>query len=125
MFLQDHWRIKKSLRSLSLKEFTLVVFKHFPGLRQHAPNVDESLAKFKDYKRGVPVMGGILLDPKFEKCLLVKGCGKHATWGFPRGKVAPNESEIECAIREVSLWPLLFVLVQDADVCRCRLLGET
>lgn len=49
----------------------------------------------------MPVNGGILLDPTMNKCLLVRGYKSGASWGFPRGKVAKDESDMACAIREV------------------------
>ena len=45
--------------------------------------------------------GAIILNPVLDKCLLVKGWSKNATWGFPKGKINKNESEIACAAREV------------------------
>lgn len=54
-----------------------------------------------------------MLNTKANKCLLVKGFKSHASWSFPRGKINQDESERECAIREVfeetsfSIAPLL------------------
>lgn len=45
--------------------------------------------------------GAILLDPRMEKCLLVRGWKRDAGWGFPRGKTSYEETDAECAIREV------------------------
>ena len=50
----------------------------------------------------IPTMGAIILDPSMEKCLLVRGWKATSGWGFPRGKVSKDESDAECAIREVS-----------------------
>jgi 8-oxo-dGTP pyrophosphatase MutT (NUDIX family) len=36
-----------------------------------------------------------------EKCLLVRGFRKDAGWGFPRGKLSLNETDAQCAAREV------------------------
>lgn len=36
-----------------------------------------------------------------EKCLLVRGHKKDASWGFPRGKLAAGETDQACAVREV------------------------
>ena len=33
--------------------------------------------------------------------MLVKGCSKQATWGFPKGKIGKDETQLACAIREV------------------------
>lgn len=42
-----------------------------------------------------------MLDPRMEKCLLVRGWKRDAGWGFPRGKTSYGENDVECAIREV------------------------
>jgi 8-oxo-dGTP pyrophosphatase MutT (NUDIX family) len=36
-----------------------------------------------------------------EKCLLVRGYKRDAGWGFPRGKLSKNETDAQCAQREV------------------------
>jgi mRNA-decapping enzyme subunit 2 len=36
-----------------------------------------------------------------EQCLLVRGYKSNAAWSFPRGKINLEESESDCAIREV------------------------
>ena len=46
-------------------------------------------------------MGAILLEPSLEKVLLVRGFQAAASWGFPRGKVSKDETDAECAVREV------------------------
>lgn len=63
--------------------------------------MEEIYQAFNAYKRTVPVRGAILLDPKMEKCLLVRGFKKDAGWGFPRGKLSHNETDAQCAAREV------------------------
>lgn len=60
------------------------------------------LEAFNSFKRAVPVMGGILLDASLERVLLVKGWKNSASWGFPRGKINAKESDMDCAVREVS-----------------------
>jgi len=77
------------------------MFQHCPLLSPYANQVDEIIAKFLDYKTRVPGYGAIILNPSLEKCLLVKGCGFRPCWGFPKGKINQNESEKDCAIREV------------------------
>ncbi len=56
---------------------------------------------FKAFKKNVPVMGGILLDRSLGRVLLVKGWKNTACWGFPRGKIHKNETDVQCAVREV------------------------
>ena len=48
-------------------------------------------------------MGAILLNVAMDKCLLVRGYKDSASWGFPKGKVAKEESDRACAIREVGM----------------------
>eukprot|EP00878_Enallax_costatus_P037562 GHUV01042438.1.p1 GENE.GHUV01042438.1~~GHUV01042438.1.p1 ORF type:complete len:131 (-),score=27.87 GHUV01042438.1:479-871(-) len=59
------------------------------------------MEKFKAFKKNVPVMGGILLDKTLQRVLLVKGWKNTACWGFPRGKIHENETDTQCAVREV------------------------
>ena len=94
-----------SLRSLSLKTFTGIIFQHCPGLAQLYKDRDAIYARFSAYKQTVPVMGAILLNVAMDKCLLVRGFKDSASWGFPKGKVAKEESDMACAIREVLLPP--------------------
>ncbi|KIZ01783.1 putative DCP2 decapping enzyme [Monoraphidium neglectum] len=56
---------------------------------------------FKEFKRNVPVMGAILLDARMEHVLLVRGFKGASCWGFPRGKIMKDESDADCAVREV------------------------
>ena len=86
---------------MSLKEFTGLIFDKCPGLEPFRGSLEEIYAAFNAYKRTVPVRGCILLDPKMEKCLLVRGFKRDAGWGFPRGKLSLNETDAECAVREV------------------------
>ena len=103
---QDFYREKDpSLRSLSLKAFTGIIFQHCPGLTQLYKDRDAIYANFSAYKQTVPVMGAILLNVAMDKCLLVRGYKDSASWGFPKGKVAKEESDMACAIREVLLHP--------------------
>ena len=65
-------------------------------------------AEFNAFKQTVPVMGAIVLDPAMEKVLLVKGWQPSSGWGFPRGKIAKDESDSACAVREVCYsWSLI------------------
>ena len=57
-------------------------------------------------------MGAILLNVAMDKCLLVRGYKDSASWGFPKGKVAKEESDRACAIREVGhgCWCMLICM---------------
>ena len=102
--MQDHVREKpenKHLKSLTLKEFTGLIFQVCPGLEPFKKSLEQIYQNFNAYKRTVPVRGAILLDPSMQKCLMVKGWKKDAGWGFPRGKLSKDETDVACAIREV------------------------
>ncbi|CAH2080037.1 unnamed protein product [Thlaspi arvense] len=89
------------LRSVSLKDFTWLLFNRCDVLRPYAANIDDILKDFNSYKSRVPVVGAIILDETYERCLLVKGWKKSSSWSFPRGKKNINEEDHACAIREV------------------------
>ncbi|KAF8055521.1 hypothetical protein N665_1292s0018 [Sinapis alba] len=89
-----------SLKSLSLKEFTSLLFNSCDVLRPYVSNVDDIFKDFTSYKCRVPVTGAIILDETYERCLLVKGW-KGSSWSFPRGKKSKDEEDYACAIREV------------------------
>jgi mRNA-decapping enzyme subunit 2 len=56
---------------------------------------------FMEYKTRVPVRGAIMLNENMDSVVLVKGWKKGASWSFPRGKIAKDEDDLTCAIREV------------------------
>lgn len=78
-----------------------MIFDTCPGLEPFRGSLEQIYAEFTAYKRTVPVCGAILLEPQMRKCLLVKGFQKSSGWGFPKGKLSHNETDEECAIREV------------------------
>ena len=43
------------------------------------------------------------------KCVLVQGYWSKSSWSFPKGKVNLDESEFDCAVREVC-FPLVVLL---------------
>uniref|UniRef100_A0A0L8HJ63 mRNA-decapping enzyme 2 n=2 Tax=Octopus bimaculoides TaxID=37653 RepID=A0A0L8HJ63_OCTBM len=49
----------------------------------------------------VPTYGAIILDPEMKFVLLVQGYWAKSSWGFPKGKINEDETEQECAVREV------------------------
>jgi mRNA-decapping enzyme subunit 2 len=87
---------------LNFLEFSNELFKRFDFLQPYLPMVENNIEKFKDYKSLVPVCGGILVNKNRTKLLLVQGYSKsRSTWTFPKGKINKNESEEDCAIREL------------------------
>jgi mRNA-decapping enzyme subunit 2 len=56
---------------------------------------------FLAYKTRVPVRGAVMLNANMDSVVLVKGWKKGASWSFPRGKIAKDEDDLTCAIREV------------------------
>ncbi|KAL7109432.1 hypothetical protein ACP275_06G174800 [Erythranthe tilingii] len=89
-----------SLKSLTLKQFTYLLFNNCEVLKPYVPYLDDIFKDFTAYKFRVPVAGAIILDETYERCLLVKGW-KGNSWSFPRGKKCKDEEDHNCAIREV------------------------
>ena len=97
------------LPSMSLKAFAGIIFRHCPGLAHLLSDKQAIFAQFSAYKQAVPVMGAILLNASMDKCLLIRGYKEGSSWGFPRGKLAKDETDAECAVREVRFlsWPAM------------------
>ncbi|KAL3819978.1 hypothetical protein ACJIZ3_005883 [Penstemon smallii] len=89
-----------SLKSLTLKEFTSLLFNNCDVLKPYVAHIDDIFKDFTSYKVRVPVTGAIILDETYERCILVKGW-KGSSWSFPRGKKNKDEEDHKCAIREV------------------------
>ncbi|KAK4430905.1 decapping enzyme subunit [Sesamum alatum] len=89
-----------SLKSLTLKQFTSLLFNNCDVLKPYVAHIDDIFKDFTSYKVRVPVTGAIILDETYERCLLVKGW-KGTSWSFPRGKKNKDEEDHNCAIREV------------------------
>jgi hypothetical protein len=82
-------------------------------------DIEQIMEHFKAFKKNVPVMGGILLDKTMQRVLLVKGWKNTACWGFPRGKIHKNETDAQCAVREVRGHA-----ISNSQICRmCKCSG--
>jgi len=92
---------KPELRSCGIRNFAENIFRHCSFLIQHSNQVDDILSKWKTFKHAVPTNGAIILDESMRYVLLVQGFWAKASWGFPKGKVIEDETEMNCAIREV------------------------
>ncbi|KAK3261596.1 hypothetical protein CYMTET_29497 [Cymbomonas tetramitiformis] len=100
-FYEDNIREQLPLKSLSLREFAVLMFQQCITLKPYQRFVDDIYKSFTIYKHNVPVCGALVLNPAMDKVLLVKGWKSTASWGFPKGKVNKDEPRSTCAIREV------------------------
>lgn len=101
-FYDDFYRENHShLPRLQLKAFAQKLFEHTPYLHSYSRDVDKFVAAFKSYKKEVPTCGAAMLNKQMDKVVLVRGWGSGAKWGFPKGKMAKDETELQAAIREV------------------------
>lgn len=107
---QAHWFYEDFFRPMfaylpgfSLQRFAELLLKQIPILQQEwsSQQLQALHKRFMAYKSSVPVCGAILLNEALDKVLLVKGWAKRASWTFPKGKINQEESDLNCAIREV------------------------
>ncbi|KAK6350114.1 mRNA-decapping enzyme subunit 2 [Orbilia brochopaga] len=91
---------RPDLPSLNLMTFLGKIFAHNSMLSKWGMHQD-AYREFMEYKHRVPVRGGILLNAKMDKVVLVKGWKAGASWAFPRGKINKDEADHICAVREV------------------------
>lgn len=96
-----HREENPKLPKLPLSAFAKRIFAHSPMLQPYADDVEYLTVGFKKYKQEVPTYGAAMLNPDMTKVLLVCGWGKNGKWGFPKGKIAKDESELDAAVREV------------------------
>jgi mRNA-decapping enzyme subunit 2 len=106
---QAHWYYEDFSRERDTKlpaktfeAFAKEMFSSVEILKPKLKGFDNNVKEFKAYKFSIPTCGAVLLNPTMDKCLMVKGWGKHSkSLGFPKGKADANETEEECAAREV------------------------
>lgn len=100
-FYEDFARVSHpALPHFRIKNFVERLFEAVPILKRYIDDPMVGLAKFKSYKSLIPVRGGIILNEKMDKVLMVQPW-RSKVWVFPRGKINKNESDEKCAIREV------------------------
>ncbi|KAF3908521.1 hypothetical protein ABW21_db0205961 [Orbilia brochopaga] len=104
---EAHWYYEDFIREgrpdlpgLNLMAFLGKIFAHNSMLSKWGMHQD-AYREFMEYKHRVPVRGGILLNAKMDKVVLVKGWKAGASWAFPRGKINKDEEDHICAVREV------------------------
>lgn len=101
-FYEDFYRAyDPSLPRLPLKHFAAKIFGHTALLEHHKKDVDRLTSQFQAYKQEIPTCGAAMLNPAMDKVLMVRSWGSNARWGFPKGKLSKDETELDCAIREV------------------------
>lgn len=101
-FYDDFYRENDvTLPRLPLKTFATCLFEQTSLLSQYRHLVDQLVSQFQTYKKAVPTCGAALLNDQMDHLVIVRGWGRDGRWGFPKGKLSKNESEIDCAIREV------------------------
>ncbi|CAI6300674.1 unnamed protein product [Periconia digitata] len=91
-----------ALPSMNLRVFSQRMFQHCPLFAGFtAAHREGAYEQFLAYKTRVPVRGAIMLNQDMTHAVLVKGWKKGAKWSFPRGKINKDESDLDCAVREV------------------------
>lgn len=71
---------QRNLKGMKLREFAELMFNKCSTLKRYRGKVDEIYKQFTNYKFSVPVGGLILLNPKLDKCVMVKGYKSGSSW---------------------------------------------
>ncbi|TXT16055.1 hypothetical protein VHUM_00558 [Vanrija humicola] len=101
-FYEDYIRpLNPFLPSLSQRQFTHLIIESSPLYANSAIDYDAIWEEYCAYKKMVPCCGGIIISSNEDKVLMVRGWKSNAGWCFPRGKINSEESDMDCAIREV------------------------
>ena len=104
-----------SLPSMHLRKFSQLMFQHCPLFSAYSEQLhQQAYEQFLAYKTRVPVRGAIMLNDDMTHAVLVKGWKKGAKWSFPRGKINKEESDLDCAVREV--WEETGYDLREADL---------
>ncbi|KAF1832655.1 hypothetical protein BDW02DRAFT_570847 [Decorospora gaudefroyi] len=91
-----------NLPSMHLRKFSQLMFQHCPLFSAYSEELhQQAYEQFLAYKTRVPVRGAIMLNDDMTHAVLVKGWKKGAKWSFPRGKINKEETDLDCAVREV------------------------
>tara|TARA_R110002003_G_scaffold135_5_gene12540 strand:+ start:24268 stop:27087 length:2820 start_codon:yes stop_codon:yes gene_type:complete len=104
-----------NLPSMHLRKFSQLMFQHCPLFSAYSEELhQQAYEQFLAYKTRVPVRGAIMLDQDMTQAVLVKGWKKGAKWSFPRGKINKEETDLDCAVREV--WEETGYDLREADL---------
>jgi len=85
---------------LTEKNFGQILFERCPFKICDLRDYYRLYKDFHDYQSQIPVYGAILLNKTLDKVLLVMNI-RQTNYSFPKGKINQNESELDCAAREV------------------------
>jgi 8-oxo-dGTP pyrophosphatase MutT (NUDIX family) len=100
-YIDDCADCDKTLPVMTLEDFAEKVFELAPWLLPGPWSPVDMSATYNAYKKSRPVCRAVIFNEHMTKVLLVKGWGGRL-WGFPGGKVEPNETHAECVLREIS-----------------------
>ncbi|EMD64974.1 hypothetical protein COCSADRAFT_36321 [Bipolaris sorokiniana ND90Pr] len=104
-----------NLPSMHLRKFSQLMFQHCPLFSAYSGQLhQQAYEQFLAYKTRVPVRGAIMLNEDMTHAVLVKGWKKGAKWSFPRGKINKEETDLDCAVREV--WEETGFDLREADL---------
>ncbi|ODV80280.1 DCP2-domain-containing protein, partial [Suhomyces tanzawaensis NRRL Y-17324] len=92
-------QLNPSLPGMKMKSFAPKFLEKCPLIWKWG-NPSDAIQRFGKYKSMIPVRGVALFNKDLSKVVLVQGTELN-TWSFPRGKISKDESDIDCAAREV------------------------
>ncbi|CDK28310.1 unnamed protein product [Kuraishia capsulata CBS 1993] len=99
-FYSDFLRqLNPLLPDMDMKTFSAEILQRCPVIWKWGDRAS-ALNRFLKYKKTIPVRGVALLNEKMDKVLLVRSV-QGGNWGFPRGKISKDESDLDCALREL------------------------
>ncbi|KAK2714935.1 hypothetical protein QYM36_009814 [Artemia franciscana] len=91
-----------SQRFRDCKRFMHFIFEQDRVLKSHVSKVNTIYNKWQRQRAAIKTYGCILINKTCDKVVLVQVVGGQSRWSFPKGKIEENETEIECAVREVN-----------------------
>ncbi|EAN30785.1 Dcp2 box A domain protein [Theileria parva strain Muguga] len=100
----DKWRDRNpSLPSFTFSEFIQFICVDCPILQRFVSKNDlkTMITNWRQYKKKIPVRGGIIFNVLCDKVLLVQSYSSK-NWSFPRGKIDEAENDRACAVREIN-----------------------
>ena len=104
---EAHWFYEDFIRpvnillpAMKMGQFTSKILQRCPMVWRWEETSKQALSKFGKYKSIIPVRGCALLNADRTKLLLVQGT-ESTSWSFPRGKISKDESDVDCALREL------------------------